>query len=64
MIYCVQNELLHHKDDKLRKALSSKMKHKKKGYKLDLQQREEYHGGATVWSLWKVRESQAQMSVN
>jgi hypothetical protein len=46
------------------KALSSKMKHKKKGYKLDLQQREEYHGGATVWSLWKVRESQAQMSVN
>jgi hypothetical protein len=36
MIYCVQNELLHHKDDKLRKALSSKKKHKKMGYKLEL----------------------------
>jgi hypothetical protein len=64
MIYCVQNKLLHHEDDKLHKALSSKKKHKKKGYNLDLQQREEYHGGATVWSPRKVRESQAQRSVN
>jgi hypothetical protein len=60
----VQNELLHHENDGLREALSSKKKHKKKGYKLDLQQREETHGGATVWSPRKVRESQARRSVN
>jgi hypothetical protein len=60
----VQNKLLHHKNDGLREALSSKKKHKKKGYKLNLQQREENHGGATVWSPWKVRESQAWRSVN
>jgi hypothetical protein len=59
----VQNELLHHENDGLRKALSSKKKHKK-GYKLDLQQREENHDGATVWSPRKVRESQARRSVN
>jgi membrane protein involved in colicin uptake len=40
------------------------MKHKKKGYKPDLQQRKEYHGRATVRLPWKVRESQAQRSVN
>jgi hypothetical protein len=57
------NELLHHENDGLRKALSSKKKHKK-GYKLDLQQREENHDGATVWSPRKVRESQARRSVN
>jgi hypothetical protein len=59
----VQNKLLHHKNDGLRKALSSKKKYKK-GYKLDLQQREENHGGATVWSPQKVRKSQARRSVN
>jgi regulator of replication initiation timing len=44
----VQNELLHHENDRLREALSSKKKHKKKGYKLNLQQREEYYSRATV----------------
>ncbi|KAF1948153.1 hypothetical protein CC80DRAFT_511572 [Byssothecium circinans] len=42
----VQNELLYHENDGLREALTTKEKHKKRGKPLDLQQREEYHGGA------------------
>jgi hypothetical protein len=60
----VQNELLHHQNDRLREALSSKKKHKKKGYKLNLQQRDKYHSGAIVWSPRKVRESKARRTVN
>ena len=42
----VQNELLHHENDGLREALTATKKHKKRGKPLDLQQREEYYGGA------------------
>jgi len=42
----VQNELLKHEVEGLREALQHKEKHKKKGKALDLQQRQEYHGGA------------------
>jgi hypothetical protein len=41
----VQNKLLNHENDSLRETLSAKKKHKKKGKALDLQQRQEYHGG-------------------
>jgi hypothetical protein len=43
----VQNELLHHENDSLRNALNTKTKHNKSSKTLDLQQREEYHSGAT-----------------
>ncbi|KAK7178401.1 hypothetical protein PSPO01_15547 [Paraphaeosphaeria sporulosa] len=43
-------QLLHHENVGLREALSTKKKHKKKGKPLDLQQRQEYHGGAVLWS--------------
>jgi len=59
----VQNELLHNEVRGLRKALSIKKKHKKKGKPLDLQQRQEYHGGAVFWSPRKVREARARQSV-
>ena len=55
-----QNELLHHENDGLRAALDTKKKHQKPGYKLDLQQREEYHGGAVFWSPRKIREARAR----
>ena len=59
----VQNELLHHENNGLREALVTKKKHKKRGKPLDLQQREEYHGGAVFWSPRKVREARARQTV-
>jgi hypothetical protein len=40
----------------LREAAQIRKKHKKKGVPLDLQQRQECHGGAVLWSPRKVRE--------
>jgi hypothetical protein len=59
----VQNELLNHENHGLCKALSSKKKHSKKSKALDLQQRQEYHGGAIFWSPCKLREAQVQEEV-
>ena len=59
----VQNELLHHENNGLREALAFKKKHKKHDKPLDLQQREEYHGGAVFWSPRKVREARARQVV-
>ncbi|KAF1938280.1 hypothetical protein EJ02DRAFT_474070, partial [Clathrospora elynae] len=59
----VQNELLHHKIDGLRSALTTKKKHQKKSKPLDLQQRKEYHSGGVCWSPRKVREARARESV-
>lgn len=42
----VTNELLREENNGLQNALKRKQKHKKKGRVIDLQQREEYHGGA------------------
>ncbi len=53
----VQNELLRAEIDGLRSALVVKKRHKKKSKVLDLQQREEYHGGAVFWSPRKIREA-------
>ncbi|KAF2031848.1 hypothetical protein EK21DRAFT_110516 [Setomelanomma holmii] len=53
----VSNELLRDENERLQQALKLKKKHKKKGKVLDLQQREEYHGGAVLWSRRKLRES-------
>ncbi|KAF1363388.1 hypothetical protein EJ07DRAFT_76600, partial [Lizonia empirigonia] len=59
--------LLHHLSNEnkgLREALTIKKKHNKKGKVLDLQQREEYHGGAVFWSPRKMREAQARDATN
>ncbi|KAF2822600.1 hypothetical protein CC86DRAFT_300816 [Ophiobolus disseminans] len=58
-----QNELLRHKNDGLKEALIVKKRHRKVGKPLDLQQREEYHGGAMFWSPQKVREARAREAV-
>jgi hypothetical protein len=54
-----QNELLHHENKGLTRALEAKKKHKKKSKTMDLQQRKEYHGGAVFWSPRKLREARA-----
>jgi hypothetical protein len=59
----VQNELLNHENQGLRAALVTKRKNSKKRKPLDLQQRQEYHGGAVFWSPRKVREARARESV-
>ncbi|CAE7002770.1 Pogo transposable element [Pyrenophora teres f. teres] len=56
----VQYELLHLENEGLKEALQHKKKHKKKGKALDLQQRQEYHGGAVHWSPRKLREARAR----
>ncbi|KAK7178254.1 hypothetical protein PSPO01_15700 [Paraphaeosphaeria sporulosa] len=56
-------QLLQHENVGLREALSTKKNHKKKGKPLDLQQRQEYHGGAVFWSPRKVREARVRQSV-
>ncbi|KAF2007004.1 hypothetical protein P154DRAFT_541823 [Amniculicola lignicola CBS 123094] len=47
----------------LREALTTKSRHKNKGKALDLQQREEYHGGAVFWSPRKLREACVRQEV-
>jgi hypothetical protein len=59
----VQNELLNHENQGLRAALVTKRKNTKKSKPLDLQQRQEYHGGAVFWSPCKVREARVRESV-
>jgi hypothetical protein len=54
-----QHELLINENEGLRKALTTKKKHIKKGKVLDLQQRQEYHGGAVFWSPPKMAEGKA-----
>jgi hypothetical protein len=57
----VQNELLHHENKGLRAAI--KRRHKKNSKLFDLQHREEYHGGAVLWSPRKIREARARERV-
>ena len=59
----VQKELLEDENKGLRDALTTKKNHNKKGRVLDLQQREEYHGGAVIWSPRKLREAEARDKV-
>jgi hypothetical protein len=47
-------------NDGLRDALNTKTKHEKLSKTLNLQQRKEYHGGATFWSPRKIREGRAR----
>jgi hypothetical protein len=59
----VQNKLLHYENSSLRDALTTKKQCKNLSKPLDLQRKEEYHSGATFWSLSKfkrARERQAE----
>jgi hypothetical protein len=56
----VQNKLLHDENDGLRGALDNKKKRKDSGKRLNLQHEDLYHGGATFWSLHKIRQAQAR----
>jgi hypothetical protein len=58
-----QNELLHHENNGLTRALKAKNKHKTKSKTMDLQQCKEYHGGAVFWSPRKLREARARNAV-
>jgi hypothetical protein len=60
----VQNELLHHENDGLRAALTTKRKQRVKSKRLDLQQRKDFHGGAVFWSPRKIREARTREKVN
>jgi peroxiredoxin len=44
----VQNELLHHKNNALKEALTAYKRHKGKGKTLDLQQRKEFCSNAVM----------------
>jgi hypothetical protein len=46
----VNNELLRQENLDPQEAITTKRNHKKKSNTLDLQQRQEYHGGAVFWS--------------
>jgi hypothetical protein len=59
----VQNELLHHENEGLRAALITKERQDKKSKVLDLQQRQEYYGGAVLWSPRKIREARVRETV-
>ncbi|KAF1359491.1 hypothetical protein EJ07DRAFT_119946, partial [Lizonia empirigonia] len=53
----VKTSLLQHEIDGFKKILKKQKKHKKKNKALDLQQRQEYHGGAVFWSPSKINEA-------
>jgi hypothetical protein len=59
----VQNQLLHQEIEGLKEALATKKKQKNRGKPLGLQQRQEYHGGAVMWSPRKIREARARKRV-
>jgi hypothetical protein len=56
----VQNKLLRHENEGLRKAATLKQKHKQPSKALDLRRKESYHGGAIFWSPRKMREACAR----
>ena len=59
-----QVELLHNELDGLRQKLYHKQKRQKQpSRQLDLQQHQEYHGGAMVWSPRAIREARVRMAV-
>jgi hypothetical protein len=59
----VQNELLHYENQGLQQALNARQKRTSNSKTMDLQQREEYHGGAILWSPRKLREARYRARV-
>ena len=52
-----QNSILHAENRGLRESLAVKKRQHKKSYTLQLNNSEEYHGGAVFWSPKKVRQA-------
>lgn len=59
----IRNELLHTENAELRAELTTKKRRKKRSKLLDLQQHQEYHSEAVVWSPRSVREARARDAV-
>ncbi|KAH6234950.1 hypothetical protein HBI42_020280 [Parastagonospora nodorum] len=59
----VQHELLKHENERLKEALQHEKEHEKNVKALDLQQREEYHGGAVHCAPRKLREARAREAI-
>ncbi len=53
----VQNQMLQVEVDGLRDVIGTKKRHNKKSKPLDLQQHQEYHGGAVFWSPRALKEA-------
>ncbi|KAH7552133.1 hypothetical protein BM1_08995 [Bipolaris maydis] len=56
----IQNELLHHENEELRGSITTRKHRKSERKLLNLQQHEEYHSTAVVWSPRSVREARAR----
>jgi hypothetical protein len=50
----VNNELVHHENQKLKDAVTTKQKHKKKSASLDLQQPKKFRSKSTFWGLEEI----------
>ncbi|KAF1363594.1 hypothetical protein EJ07DRAFT_103374, partial [Lizonia empirigonia] len=59
----IQNQLLDEEIQGLKSSLKRKKKQSKKSYTLPLQQRQEYYGGAVMWSPSKRREAEHRYDV-
>ncbi|OAL52268.1 hypothetical protein IQ07DRAFT_505322 [Pyrenochaeta sp. DS3sAY3a] len=53
----VQYLIVKYENDQLKEALVNEKKRRKRGKPLQLQQPEDYHGGAVFWSPTKIREA-------
>ncbi|KAF9733712.1 hypothetical protein PMIN01_08055 [Paraphaeosphaeria minitans] len=58
-----QVELLHNELDGLRQIYQNQKRQKQPSRQLDLQQHQEYHGGAMVWSPRAIREARVRKAV-
>ncbi|KAF1364062.1 hypothetical protein EJ07DRAFT_101817, partial [Lizonia empirigonia] len=59
----IQNQLVDEEIQGFKSSLKRKKKQSKKSYTLPLQQRQEYHGGAVMWSPSKRREAEHRYDV-
>lgn len=55
-----QNELLHYENDELRSNITTRKRRKAERKLVNLQQHEEYHSIAVIWSPRSVREARAR----
>jgi hypothetical protein len=59
----VKADLSTFENEGLRRALIVRKTQKAKGKNLDIQQRQEYHSSAVIWSPMKLRESRVREAV-
>jgi hypothetical protein len=59
----VNNELVHFENQRLKDAVTTKQKHKKKSKPLDLQQRKEFRNKAVFWGPVEIQEARNRKEV-